>query len=144
MGGILIQRIALCHLARVRSITISGAAPSDARGLRLLRHLRPGFIMRMARLRFPEDHQGHIAFGLAVTPSCLRGYPFGEAVAREGIEQMIRSCGPPRHGAPRHSPAARGWSPFRPRPRSAPALWPVIAGEIRALADRAPQPRPIA
>jgi pimeloyl-ACP methyl ester carboxylesterase len=90
MGGILVQRIALRHPARARSITISGAAPSDARGLRLLRYLHPSFIMRMAQLRFPDDYQGNLAFGLAVARILASpGYPFDEATAQEGIEQEL-------------------------------------------------------
>jgi pimeloyl-ACP methyl ester carboxylesterase len=54
MGGLLAQRVALRHPGRVRSIAVSGAMPSDATGLRQLRHIRLVFVLRMSRLRFPK------------------------------------------------------------------------------------------
>jgi len=66
LGGVLAQRIALRHPSRVRSLTSSAALPSDATGVRALRYVRPRFLARMARMRFPEGRDGDIAFGLAV------------------------------------------------------------------------------
>lgn len=86
MGSVLAQRIALRHPARVRSITLSATQPSDASPLRLLRYLRPGMLMRMARLRFPEGPEGDVAFRLAVARAVAApGVPFDEAEARAAI-----------------------------------------------------------
>jgi pimeloyl-ACP methyl ester carboxylesterase len=82
MGGLLVQRIAIRHPGRVRSITVSGAMPSDAGGLRLLRYLRPAFLVRASRLRFPEGRAGDIAASLALARLVASpGYPFDEAAA---------------------------------------------------------------
>jgi pimeloyl-ACP methyl ester carboxylesterase len=90
LGGVLAQRIALRHPDRVRSLTSCAALPSDATGARALRYVRPGFLARMARMRFPEGRDGDIAFGLAVYRAIAApGYPLDEATARECIERDL-------------------------------------------------------
>ena len=92
MGGLLAQRTALRHPGRVRSITVSGAMPSDAAGLRQLRHIRLGFVLRMSRLRFPEGREGDIAAGLALARAISSpGYPFDEADVRAAVEHEVTS-----------------------------------------------------
>jgi pimeloyl-ACP methyl ester carboxylesterase len=92
MGGLLAQRIALRHPGRVRSITVSGAMPSDAAGLRQLRHIRLGFVLRMSRLRFPEGREGDVAAGLALARAIASpGYPFDEADVRAAVEHEVTS-----------------------------------------------------
>jgi pimeloyl-ACP methyl ester carboxylesterase len=176
MGGLLAQRIALRHPGRVRSITVSGAMPSDATGLRQLRHIRLGFVLRMSRLRFPEEREGDVAAGLALARAIASpGYPFDEAAARVALEREVtsgvrdaraqsRQTGATWHGGrlaeltvpalvlhgeqdPVLRPsAARATAAAVPDARLVllpgvghdlpSALWPRIAGEVRALADR--------
>jgi pimeloyl-ACP methyl ester carboxylesterase len=184
MGGALAQRIALRHPGRVRSIAISGAVPSDAGSLRVLRHVRLGFVARMSRLRFPDGPDGDRAAGLALAGAVASpGYPFDEDAARAVVERELaagvrsgvrdlraqsRQTGAhwsgPRLAALRvpavvlhgeedpvlRTSAARavaaaiagarlvtfpGVGHDLPRP-----LWPRVADEVRAVADRAAQP----
>jgi pimeloyl-ACP methyl ester carboxylesterase len=94
LGGVLAQRIALRHPSRVRSLTSCAALPSDATGVRALRYVRPRFLARMARLRFPAGRDGDIAFGLAVYRAIAApGYPLDEATARECIERDLAHGG---------------------------------------------------
>jgi pimeloyl-ACP methyl ester carboxylesterase len=177
-GGVIAQRLALRHPARVRTLTTFAAGPSDAGLLTVMvRYLRWGRQLRPLRLtrRTPDDTalaEGILA--VAATPA----YPAeegtaGDAVARDrshGIRSFrdmaaqsrqtrARWHGPPLRelrapaliicgGAdplmrPRASrdtaaaiPGARllvlpGVGHLPPRP-----VWPVIAAEMRALADR--------
>lgn len=92
MGGLLAQRIALRHPARVRSTTVSGAMPSDAAGWAQLRHIRLGFVLRMSRLTFPEGRDGDVAAGLALARAIASpGYPLDEADVRAAVEQEVTS-----------------------------------------------------
>jgi pimeloyl-ACP methyl ester carboxylesterase len=94
LGGVLAQRIALRHPGRVRSLASSAALPSDATGIRALRYIRPGFLARMARMRFPEGRDGDIAFGLAVYRAIAApGYPVDDATARECIDRDLAHGG---------------------------------------------------
>ena len=92
MGGLNVQRIAMRHPARVRSLTSSGAVPSDAGRRKLARYIRFGFVARMARLRFPATREGDMALGLAVSRALASpGYPFDEAEALSRIEKDAKS-----------------------------------------------------
>jgi pimeloyl-ACP methyl ester carboxylesterase len=177
MGGLLAQRIALRHPGRVRSITVSGAMPSDVRGLGQLRHVGLGFVLRMSRVRFPEGPEGDVAAGLALARAIASpAYPFDEAAVRAMVEReaisgvrdaraQSRQIGATWHGGrlaevtvpalvlhgeqdPVVRPsAARATAAAIPDARLVllpgvghdlpRALWPHIAGEVRALADRA-------
>jgi pimeloyl-ACP methyl ester carboxylesterase len=87
LGGLLAQRIAMRHPGRVLSLTSSSALPSDAAGGRALRYVRPGFLARMARMRFPATRDGDIALGLALYRAIAApGYPLDEATVRDCIE----------------------------------------------------------
>lgn len=82
MGGVVAQRIAIRHPSRVRSLITSGAVPSDASGLSTLRFVRPGFIVQMSRMKFPEGRDGDIALGVAVLRALSApDYPFDETAA---------------------------------------------------------------
>jgi pimeloyl-ACP methyl ester carboxylesterase len=90
MGGLLAQRVALRHPDRVRSIAISGAVPSDAGSLRVLRHVRLGFVARMSRLRFPDGPDGDRAAGLALARAVASpGHPFDEEAALAVVEREL-------------------------------------------------------
>jgi pimeloyl-ACP methyl ester carboxylesterase len=121
LGGVLAQRIALRHPGRVRSLTSCAALPSDATGARALRYVRPGFLARMARMRFPEGRDGDIAFGLAVYRAIAApGYPLDEATARECIERDLAHGGLSfrdasaqtrlQHAGPRQPSTARSYA----------------------------------
>jgi pimeloyl-ACP methyl ester carboxylesterase len=90
LGGLLAQRTALRHPGRVRSLTVSGAMPSDARGLAQLRHVRLGFVAWASRLRPPDTPEGHIEAGIALSRRISSpGYPFDESAARAAVEREI-------------------------------------------------------
>jgi pimeloyl-ACP methyl ester carboxylesterase len=182
LGGLLAQRVALRHPGRVRSLTSSGALPSDCAGLRSFPFVRPGFLVRMARMRFPEGRDGDIAFGLAVYRAIAApGYPLDEATARECIDRDLAHGGLSfRDAAAQTRQSTAGWHGGRLRELRLPALvlhgaddqilrpaagrrtaaaiggarlrifpglghylprelWPVVADEVRVLADRAAQ-----
>ncbi|WP_232666729.1 alpha/beta fold hydrolase [Pseudonocardia sp. TRM90224] len=179
LGGLLAQRIALRHPDRVRTITVSAAMPSDARGLAQLRHVRLGFVVWAARLRTPEGPEGEIAAGMAMARRIASpGYPFDAAGARATVEREVeiargahdsdamgRQTGATWHGGrladvrvptlvlhgeqdPVVRPsAARATAAAVPGARLVllpgvghdlpRELWPQIAGEVAALAERA-------
>jgi pimeloyl-ACP methyl ester carboxylesterase len=88
MGGLLVQRIALRHPGRVRSITSAASLPSDVSGLGGARYVHLGQVARFARMKFPEGRDGDIALGLALARAVASpGYPFDEAAARSRIER---------------------------------------------------------
>jgi pimeloyl-ACP methyl ester carboxylesterase len=90
MGGQLAQRTALRHPARVRSLTSSASLPSDVGGLGAARYVRMGTIAKLARLKFPEGHDGDVALGLALARAVASpGYPFDEAEARARVEREL-------------------------------------------------------
>ena len=90
LGGQLVQRTALRHPGRVRSITSSASLPSDTGGLAAARYVHLGLVARMARLRYPEGRDGDIALGLALARLVASpGYPFDEAEARARIERDL-------------------------------------------------------
>lgn len=92
LGGLLAQRIALRHPDRVRSITVSGAMPSDARGLAQLRHVRLGFVAWASRLGAPDTPEGHVEAGIALSRKISSpGYPFDESTARAAVEREIET-----------------------------------------------------
>jgi len=67
MGGLIAQRVAIRHPARVLSLTTSSAVPSDVKGMRVLRYVHLGTIRGFAKLRFPETHEGKTGLAMAVT-----------------------------------------------------------------------------
>ena len=94
LGGQLAQRTAIRHPGRVRTLTSSSALPSDAMGARAARYVKPGFLARMARLRFPEGDDGDVVLGLALYRAIAApGYPLDEATAMECIERDIAHGG---------------------------------------------------
>jgi pimeloyl-ACP methyl ester carboxylesterase len=88
MGGLLAQRVALRHPARVRSMISMAAQPSDAGRLSTARYIHFGLVARLARMRFPADRSGDIALGLALARALSSpGYPFDETQALAWIER---------------------------------------------------------
>jgi pimeloyl-ACP methyl ester carboxylesterase len=177
MGGQLVQRTALRHPRRVRSITSLASLPSDVGGLRGMRYVRPGMLARLSRMKVPAGRDGDIALSLALARAVASpGYPFDEAAARARIERDVvsgvrdtgaqsRQAGAKWHGgrlaqlrvpalvlhgdadpllrtaAARHTAAAiegarlvilPGVGHDLPR-----EVWPRVADEARAVADRA-------
>ncbi|MFJ5927724.1 alpha/beta fold hydrolase [Kitasatospora sp. NPDC092948] len=64
LGGLVAQRTAIRHPDRVLTLTSSAAMPSDAGPLGALRHVRPGPVLRMARLHFPDTSEGNLALAV--------------------------------------------------------------------------------
>jgi len=86
LGGLLAQRIAIRHPHRVLSLTTSSAVPSDAEGLRVLRHLRLTSVARFARLRHPDSPQGNLDLALAIARLLVApGQDIGEPDVHEFV-----------------------------------------------------------
>ena len=177
MGGQLAQRTALRHPGRVRSITSSASLPGDVGRLGAARYVRLGTVARLARMKFPEGHDGDIALAVAATRAIASpAYPFDEQEVRRlaGRDQVSgvrdtaaqsRQAGAKWHGGrlsqlrvptlvlhgaqdPLLRPAAArrtaaaisgarlvilpGVGHYLPA-----AVYPQVADEVRALADRA-------
>ncbi|MFD7644641.1 alpha/beta fold hydrolase [Kitasatospora sp. NPDC059795] len=86
LGGLVAQRIAIRHPDRVRTLTSSAAMPSDAGPLGALRHVRPGPVLRMARLHFPDTPDGNLA--LAVALARILAAP-ERAVGPEDVREFV-------------------------------------------------------
>jgi pimeloyl-ACP methyl ester carboxylesterase len=83
MGGQVAQRTALRHPARVRSLTSSASLPSDGGSLAAVRYVRLGTVARLARLRYPEGHDGDAALAVAATRAIASpAYPVDEEAVR--------------------------------------------------------------
>ncbi|GAA4694480.1 alpha/beta hydrolase [Pseudonocardia yuanmonensis] len=140
LGGLLTQRVALRHPDRVRSITVSGAMPSDARGLAPLRHVRLGFVLWASRLGGPEDDAGHVAAGIALARRISSpGYAFDESAARAAVEREIAMSHGILDGAAQGRQTGAPWSGGRLAGIRVPTL--VLHGEqdpvVRPSAARA-------
>ncbi|WP_433548487.1 alpha/beta fold hydrolase [Streptomyces sp. CA-294286] len=87
LGGAVVQRVALRHPDRVRTLTTVSAVPGDAAGLRALRYVRLGTLAKFARLKFPDTREGAIEAGVAVSRLLASPYrPFDERAARAAAE----------------------------------------------------------
>lgn len=87
-GGLRVQRIAMRHPGRVRSIVTSASVSSDAGRMKLLRYIHFGFVAKLARMKFPETPEGDIALSMAVSRALASpGFPFDEAEALARIEK---------------------------------------------------------
>ncbi|MEU9124388.1 alpha/beta hydrolase [Streptomyces sp. NPDC048506] len=88
MGGLLAQRIAIRHPERVLSLITSSAVPSDAKGLGLLRYVRPAAVIRFARLHHPDTPEGDLALAVAVARMLAApGKSIGERDVREFVDK---------------------------------------------------------
>ena len=88
MGGQLAQRTALRHPGRVRSLTSSASLPGDAGRLGAARYVRVGTVARLARMRFPEGHDGDVALAVAATRAIASpAYPVDEEEVRRMAER---------------------------------------------------------
>jgi pimeloyl-ACP methyl ester carboxylesterase len=177
LGGAMVQRIAMRHPDRVRSLTSMSAVPGDVRGLRTLRYIRPSAIPQLTRMSFPDTPEGAVEAALAIDRFCASpGYPFDEEEARVKAERLADAgtrdtqAQSRQIGAQWHGPAIRtitaptlvvhGQDDPLIRPAAAQAIasritgarlvtlpgvghdipapvWPVVAGEVRRLADQA-------
>jgi pimeloyl-ACP methyl ester carboxylesterase len=92
MGGQLAQRTALRHPGRARSITSSASLPGDVGSLGAARYVRLGTVARLARMKFPEGHDGDIALAVAATRAVASpAYPFDEQEVRRMAERDLVS-----------------------------------------------------
>ncbi|MFI5944847.1 alpha/beta fold hydrolase [Streptomyces uncialis] len=92
LGGAVVQRVALRHPDRVRSLTAMAAVPADIAGLRTMRYIRMGTLARFGRLRFPETREGAVEAGVAVSRLLASpNRPFDEAAARDAAERNADS-----------------------------------------------------
>src|ERR1035441_1837331 len=167
MGGQVAQRTALRHPGRGRSITSSASLPGDVGRLAAGRYVRLGTVARLARMKFPEGHEGDIALAVAVTRAIASpAYPFDEeavrrmagrgevsgaretAAARRPASSAARPpCGAARRGgsvaAPCRRPPHRCGNQRRPARDLAwrwalSACWGVRAGGRRGAGARRP------
>lgn len=87
LGGAVVQRVALRHPDRVRTLTSADAVPGDVTGLRTLRYIRLRTLAQFARVRFPDTRAGAIEAGVRVAK--LLTSPrreFDEAAVRARLE----------------------------------------------------------
>ncbi|GAA2848749.1 alpha/beta hydrolase [Actinoplanes cyaneus] len=86
MGGLIAQRTALRHPERVLTMTTSGAVPSDAHGLRILRYLHLAPLVRFARLHYPATPEGDL--DLAVAVARLLAAP-GHDITKHDVREFV-------------------------------------------------------
>lgn len=90
MGGAVAQRVALRHPDRVRTLTVSSALPSDARGIGGAKYVRFSTVAKLARIKVPETREGRIEAGMAVARLIASpGYPYDETVTRQSVEADV-------------------------------------------------------
>lgn len=112
MGGQVVQRTAVRHPGRVRTITSSASLPGDAGSLGSGRYVRLGTVAWLARLKFPEGREGDLDLAVAVTRAIASpAYPADEAAVRRmagrdensGVRDTAaqsRQAGAKWHGGP--------------------------------------------
>ncbi|MFD3515646.1 alpha/beta fold hydrolase [Streptomyces sp. NPDC058657] len=100
LGGAVVQRVALRHPQRVRTLTTMAAVPGDCAGLRSLRYVRLGTLARFARLKFPDTPEGDAEAAVAVLR--LLASP-----ARPFDEQAARAAGARNRDGGLHDPQAQ-------------------------------------
>jgi pimeloyl-ACP methyl ester carboxylesterase len=147
LGGAVVQRVALRHPDRVRTLTTMAAVPGDSAGLRSLRYVQLKTLAGFARLKFPDTPEGDAAAGVAVSRLLAApSRPFDEQAARAAAERnkdsgmhdqqaQSRQIGAQWHGAPIEAVA-------RPTLVLHGAEDPLIRpSAARAIADRIPGSR---
>ncbi|GAA4335553.1 alpha/beta hydrolase [Streptomyces venetus] len=89
LGGAIVQRIAIRHPERVRSLTSMSAVPGDAKGLATLRYLRTGTLAKLSRMKFPATPEGAVEASVALARLISSpGHPFDERAARATAERI--------------------------------------------------------
>ncbi|MGW0248595.1 alpha/beta fold hydrolase [Nocardia goodfellowii] len=87
LGGAVVQRVALRHPTRVRTLTSVDAVPGDVIGLRTLRYIRLGTLAKFARVKFPDTPAGAIEAGVTVAKLLASPrHEFDEAMVRTRLE----------------------------------------------------------
>ena len=86
LGGLVAQRTAIRHGARVLSLTSSSAVPSDVQGLSVLRYVHLGMLPRFVRLKFPETPEGNLELARAVAR--LLAAP-GQAIEDDDVHELV-------------------------------------------------------
>jgi len=138
MGGQLAQRVALRHRQRVRGITSSASLPSDASGLAAARYVHLGLVARIER---------DLASGVRDTAAQSRQVGakwHGGRLSELRVPALVLhgerdpAAAPGRRQADRRRDRRRPAGAAARRGHDLPAaVWPRVAGEVRALADRA-------
>jgi pimeloyl-ACP methyl ester carboxylesterase len=88
MGGLVAQRTAIRHGARVLSLTTGSAVPSDAKGLSLLRYVHLGTVRRFARLHIPGAETPEADLALALTVARILAAP-GQSVEEDDVRNFV-------------------------------------------------------
>ncbi|MFJ2738466.1 alpha/beta fold hydrolase [Streptomyces sp. NPDC087440] len=87
LGGAVVQRVALRHPERVRTLTTMASVPGDVAGLKALRYIRLGTLAKFARLKFPDTPEGTVAAGVEVARLLASPRrPFDAAATRMAVE----------------------------------------------------------
>jgi pimeloyl-ACP methyl ester carboxylesterase len=137
----LAQRTALRHPGRVRSSTSSASLPGGDGRLGAARYVRLGTVARLARMKFPEGHDGDIELAVAATRAIASpAYPADEQDVRRTAERDQVS-GVRDTAAQSRQPGAK-WHGGRLSQLRVPAL--VLHGAqdplLRPAATAAPKP----
>lgn len=123
MGGLVAQHLALAHPGSARTLTTSAAVPAAASRLALARYVRPGILIKLARVKHPHGPDGDTAAAIdyarmLTTPA----HPLDEDHARTAAARDRASGTDPRDTKAQARQTGARWSGPGPEALSAPLL----------------------